>query len=682
MKDLRKTKRQLIEEIESLRRKLDETQDPKQNLKNTEQNFYELLENSPIGALIVNSDGIISFVNSEVESLFKYDRKDLIGQPLEILIPHRYRKEYVEERRNYFVNPIEAKMGSGRDLCGLKSDETEFPIEIGLKFIDTEEDRYAFCSIVDITKRKNAEKMLQSAHEEVKNWAHIKSEELDKANLLLKEALSERKRIEKALRESEEKYRTIVHTAKEGIWILNDQHTTTFVNEVIAEMLGYSMEEILNKSLFSFMSEESQRVVKAHLNRRQNGIIEQHYLKFFRNKGRELWTIFSSRPLYGKTGKYLGAMATIIDITERKLAEAQIRKLSMAVEQATSLIIITDTDGHIDYVNAKFTEVTGYAKEEVMGKNPRILKSNQTPKSVYEDLWKVIANGGEWHGELHNRKKNGESYWARASISPIKNSDGIVTHYLAVQEDTTDRKMAEHALQNYAKELERSNEELQQFAYVASHDLQEPLRMIASYLTLLENRYSGQLDDDAHEFIGYAVNGAKRMKELIRDLLQFSKIGTHGNPFTDTDCEEILKKTLHNLEVSIIENQTSITHDPLPVIHSDPVQVSQLFQNLISNSIKFRSSNPPAIHISADKKDNDWVFSVKDNGIGIEKEYAKRIFTIFQRLHSDSKYPGTGIGLALCKKIVERHGGRIWFESRSGGGSVFYFTMPSKNGGP
>jgi PAS domain S-box-containing protein len=681
MRDQSKTKKELIKEIEFLRQRVAELENLETAMINAELRYQHFIDNAPVGIIIINSRGIINFVNNYAERQFGYESGDLVGQPIEVLVPKRFREKHVEDRAKYFSHPENIKMGRGSELFGLRSDNTEFSVEIGLSYIDANEEPFVFCTIVDITDRKNAEQTLEKAHEEIKSWARHKSEELDKTNDLLKQALAERQRIEQALRNSEEKYRTVVHAAKEGIWILDNKNSTTFVNEKIAEMLGYTRREIIDKSLFHFMSKESRRVAKAHLSRRLDGIIEQHYLKFYRKDGEEIWTIFSSRPLFEKNGKYLGAMAMITDITEWKLAEAQIRKLSSAVEQSTSIIIITDTNANVDYVNPRFTEVTGYSREEILGKNPRVLKSTQTTPEVYAELWKTIANGGEWHGELHNKKKNGESYWARVSISPIKNSDGIITHYLGVQDDITEHKKARSALQNYAAELERSNQELQQFAYVASHDLQEPLRMITSYLNLLQHRYKGKLDDDADEFIDYAVNGAIRMKQLIRDLLEYSRVGTHGNPFKRTSSQRVLDKTLHNLEVAILENDVSITHDRLPQIVGDEMQLLQLFQNLLSNAIKFRSRELPEIHIGAERKNGDWLFSIKDNGIGIEKEYAKRIFVIFQRLHSASEYPGTGIGLALCKKIVERHGGRIWFDSKPGEGSVFYFTLPSKNGG-
>jgi PAS domain S-box-containing protein len=249
--------------------------------------------------------------------------------------------------------------------------------------------------------------------------------------------------------------------------------------------------------------------------------------------------------------------------------------------------------------------------------------------------------------------------------------------YKKLQQELAERQRAEKRLEHYAAELERSNKELEQFAYIASHDLQEPLRMVTSYLQLLERRYGNNLETDAHEFIEYAVDGATRMHLLINDLLTYSRVSTRAKPFESTDCSVLLNQVLTNLKVAIEESEATITFDELPTTKADATQLTQVFQNLLSNAIKFhKQDTPPHIHVSAERQKDAWRFSVRDNGIGIAPEHTERIFLIFQRLHTREEYPGTGIGLAVCKKIVERHGGRIWLESEPGSGSTFHFTVP------
>ena len=258
----------------------------------------------------------------------------------------------------------------------------------------------------------------------------------------------------------------------------------------------------------------------------------------------------------------------------------------------------------------------------------------------------------------------------------IERETGQAMILLAI-EDISERKAIDRALQLHAKELERSNADLEQFAYVASHDLQEPLRMITSFTQLLAKRYRGKFDSDADEFIAYIVDGSTRMHRLINDLLAYARLGSRAAEFVPTDCEAIFADAVSNLGSAIEENGATVTHDPLPTVMADTDQLSRLFQNLLSNGIKFRAADPPVVHVSARRNGNEWLFSARDNGIGIDPEQFGRVFLIFQRLHGKSEYSGTGVGLAICRKIVERHGGKIWIESQPGKGSTFYFTLPA-----
>ncbi|MGB6064687.1 MAG: ATP-binding protein [Desulfomonilaceae bacterium] len=284
----------------------------------------------------------------------------------------------------------------------------------------------------------------------------------------------------------------------------------------------------------------------------------------------------------------------------------------------------------------------------------------------------------EYFRDISDRKKAEEALWTSEERHRAELEQRIKerTSELGIANERLRNEIAER--KRTAIELERSNAELQQFAYVASHDLQEPLRMVSSYVQLLERRYRDKLDDDADEFMAYAVDGAKRMQGLINGLLKYSRVGTHVKAFESVDCETVLDKALANLRMLLAESGAQVTRDPLPAVNADFTQLLQLFQNLIDNACKFRDDESPQIHISARLAHDQWLLSVRDNGIGIDPEYAERIFVIFQRLHNRGEFPGTGLGLAICKKIVERHGGKIWVEPQNSKGTTFCFTIPER----
>jgi light-regulated signal transduction histidine kinase (bacteriophytochrome) len=276
--------------------------------------------------------------------------------------------------------------------------------------------------------------------------------------------------------------------------------------------------------------------------------------------------------------------------------------------------------------------------------------------------------------ELNGRRKNGSEFPIEIMLSPLESAEGILV--TAAVRDITTRKKAEAHLLQKVEELNRSNEELEQFAYIASHDLQEPLRMVASYTQLLSMRYKGKLDSDADEFISFAVDGASRMQRLIKDLLAYSRVGTKPPDLQDTSSEKALQHALINLRGAVAESGALVTYDPLPIVVADEMQLIQLFQNLVGNAIKYQDSEVPRVHISATVSvEKKWMFSVRDNGLGIKPQYFEKIFGVFQRLHKREEFEGTGVGLAICKKIVERHGGAISVESQLGHGSTFFFAL-------
>jgi PAS domain S-box-containing protein len=364
---------------------------------------------------------------------------------------------------------------------------------------------------------------------------------------------------------------------------------------------------------------------------------------------------------------------------EAEVARATFQGL---VETAPDGILVANREGCIVFVNRRLEAMFGYGREELLGQPIEILMpqrfrtAHTGHRARYHSEPRTRPMGAGL--ELFAQRKDGSEFPVEISLSPTRTEQSFLV--TSIIRDITERKQTQDELARQARELARSNAELEQFAYVASHDLQEPLRMVSSYTQLLAKRYQGQLGPDADRFIAYAVDGVTRMQQLINDLLAYSRVRTKGKEFEPTDCQTALDGVLANLQAAISESGAVITQDALPVVMADGWQVMQLFQNLIGNAIKFHGEAPPRVHISAERQGSDWILSVRDNGIGIESEYVDRIFLIFQRLHSRCAYSGTGIGLAICKRIVERHGGRIWVESQPGRGSTFFFTFPERGG--
>lgn len=480
-----------------------------------EAKISALLESASQGIITINEQGMILEVNAMAERLFGYSRHELLESTVEILIPERFRANHLGHRTGYFSEPHTRTMGNGVDLAGRRKDGSEFPVEISLSHIRTNNGSLAVAFISDITERKRAEERAQS------------------------EAI----------------IRAVLESAAQGIVGVNSEGLITIVNAMAETLFGYSREELVGQPI------------------------------------------------------------------------------KMLIPEGTRA-------SHIKYRNIYMME-------------PRI-------RPMVRGL------------DLTGRRKDGSEFPVEISLSYVETRTGVLAVSLIT--DTTERKLAEEALGKQTQELARSNADLQQFAYVASHDLQEPLRMITSFAQLLAAQHKGRLGADSDDIIGYIVDGTRRMHALIRDLLLYSQVTNVETRFAPVNLGTAVGWSLQNLELSIKEAEAIVrVGDNLPTVEADPLQLVQLFQNLIGNALKYRSEKRVEVVIGVEQRNGEAVIFVRDNGSGIDSRFHDHIFGIFKRLHHD--LDGTGIGLAICKKIVEKSGGRIWVESAAGEGSTFFFTL-------
>ncbi len=487
-------------------------------------------------------------------------------------------------------------------------------------------------------------------------------------------------------KKAEEKIRTLANTVESS----NDAIITESVDGIItswnkgAEIIyGYLAEEVLGKNFSILEPDNLKGEIKQFSEKIKMGEKIEHYETSRLKKGGTIINVsVSLSPVFDTSGKLVALSAIVRDITESIKAKEALRLSNIynrsLIEASLDPLVIVGRDGKITDVNTSTEFVTGYSRDELIGTDfTDYFTESEKAKKVYQE---VFNEGFVSDYALEIQHKNGRITSILFNASVYKDEYGEVIGVVAAARDITELKKAEEILKLKLEELALSNAELEQFAYVASHDLQEPLRMVVSYLQLLQRRYQGKLDEKADKFIYFAVDGASRMQSLINDLLEFSRVTTRAREPEPKDCEFILNQVLSDLELFIKENKATVSHDPLPEVMADYTQLVQLFQNLIVNGIKFHGKEAPKIHISAEKIASEWVFSVRDNGIGIDPQYSEKIFEVFKRLHKKEEYPGTGIGLAICKKIIERHGGHIWVESELGKGSTFCFTLPINPG--
>jgi len=488
--------------------------DPEHAAAGVEARFEQLLEFAPDAVIGVVQDGTIALVNSQVEEIFGYARGELIGEPVEKLVPGRFNAIHHAHRDVYFANPRTRSMGVDLSLFAVRKDGREFPCEISLSSLETTDGRLA--------------------------------------------------------------------------------------------------------------------------------------------------------------------LAAVRDVSARVRAEAELRRYAAIIASTAESVISVAPSGEIESCNPSAARLYGYSGAEAVGKPFDRLTAAAERPAMIEFFNRAVSGEQVAPVETIRLRKDGSTFDALATLSPIRDASGAVISVVSVSHDITQRKRADAELRRTTEELVRSNADLEQFAYVASHDLSEPLRTVTGFVQLLADRYSAKLDDDAREFIAFAASGAARMQELLDGLLAYSRAGSIEHRLVEVDCASKVRRVLAGLESSITATGARVDVDVLPTVVADPTQVEQLLQNLIANALKFHAAEAPHIVISGEAQTDRFVISIADNGIGIEPEHRERIFKMFQQLHSRDVYAGIGAGLAICRQITSRHGGAIWVEETPGGGSTFRFSLPTR----
>lgn len=609
------------------------------DLKERDQKYRLLFENAPLAILTLDEDVIITNCNKETELLFGYDAESLVGHHL--------------LEKDIFLSNATKKLFSSMAKAASGKTSRSFNAEI---FRKDGSSRTLECSV-----------------------AVVSISESTSYQLICRD-VTQRIKIEKGLRISEERYRTLFEGAREGIGVIDVQtRKMVSVNRAFCEMLGYSPEE----------------AVGLHFS-------ELHPAKDTEERGREIAAVIESGskklesvPMLKKDGNIIyadiSASVTLVDervcvvgfyneISERIKAKKEIRTLAVALEQVDNIVVVTDTMGNIEMVNKAFEKTTGYSSREAIGNNPRILKSGAHDESLYIELWSTISKGDSWHGNLCNRKKNGDIYWEEALITPVKDNDGKVVKYIAIKQDITERIEQEKQREVLLEEITRKNRELQDFTYAVSHDLKSPLVTIEGFTEILKEDYADKLDEDAMEFLNRISSASGKMKELIKDLLNFGRAGLKtGNVETVflsklvTDMKSMFEFVSPEKGVKIVMPSEDIS---ISVVEND---ISLILENLVGNAIKYIGdhNSAPLVEIGQETGIDERVFYVRDNGVGISAGNLDKIFDMFHRVPETAHIDGTGIGLATVRKIVEKYGGRIWVESEPSRGSKFSFTIKS-----
>jgi PAS domain S-box-containing protein len=648
------------------------------HLVQMESRYRGLLEAAPDAMVVVNQRGEILLVNVQAEKKFGYRRDELIGQKVKDIIPEGFAERLIADAARSTADALAQHMGTGIELSGRRKDGSEFPIEIMLSPLESAEGILVTAAIRNISARKDAEKHLA---------------------------------------QMEGRYRGLLEAAPDAMVVVNQGGEIVLVNVQAEKQFGYPRDELVGQKVKNIIPEGfAERLISDATRSAADALAQQIgmgiELSGRRKDGSEFPIEIMLSPLESAEG--ILVTAAIRNISGRRAAEKHLVQMEGRyrglLEAAPDAMVVVNQTGEIVLLNVQAEKQFGYRRDELVGQRVKNIIPEGFAERLIADASRSVADAlAQQIGmgiELSGRRKDGSEFPIEIMLSPLESAEGILV--TAAIRNISARKKSEQAntqLENQAtvmrgahdelelrvsertKELafanqvlEQSNLELKQFAYIASHDLQSPLRSISGFVQLLKMEYEDKLSEEAVDWIRRTVQSIGQMQTLIRDLLSYSRVDARSVPFTQIPFLDIVNDALTLLESSIRDSGGRVTWDQLPVIMGDRSQLVQLIQNLIGNGLTYRGDKPPHIHLSAERSGKEWVFSVCDNGIGIDPKHYEQIFEIFKRLHDQKDYPGTGIGLAVCRRVVIRHGGRIWVQSEPGHGSTFFFTIPEGTG--
>ena len=628
----------------------------------SEAKYRGLLEAAPDAMVVVDQRGEIVLLNVQAEKQFGYRRDELVGQKVKNIIPEGFAERLIADATRSTADALAQQIGMGIELIARRKDGSRFPIEIMLSPLESAEGVLVTAAIRNISARTDAEKHLV---------------------------------------QMESRYRGLLEAAPDAMVVVNQGGEIVLLNVQAEKQFGYRRDELVGQKVKNIIPQGfAERLISDATRSAADALAQQIGMGIEliarRKDGSEFPIEIMLSPLESAEG--ILVTAAIRNISVRKAAEEHLVQMESRyrglLEAAPDAMVVVNQGGEIVLVNVQAEKQFGYRRDELVGQRVK----NSIPEGFAERL---IADGTRSAAdalaqqigmgiELSGRRKDGSRFPIEIMLSPLESAEGIlvtaaIRNISARKKSEEDNAELERRVEERTKELgvanqvlEQSNLELKQFAYVASHDLQSPLRSISGFVQLLQLEYEGKLDEQAQDWIRRTVQSIEQMQTLIRDLLSYYRVDARSRPFTPIPFVDIANDAITLLDSSIHDSGAQVTWDPLPEIMGDRSQLVQLIQNLIGNGLNYRGEQPPRIHLSAERSGGEWIFSVRDNGIGIAPEYHEQIFEIFRRLHDQKEYPGTGIGLAVCRRVVNRHGGRIWVESEPGHGSTFCFTIPER----